>query len=348
MKRFIGLIMIFSCSVSSYACTTFLLSRNGEYIFGRNYDWVTENGMVMVNARSVNKTSATVPDGKPVTWVSLFGSISFNQYGKEFPTGGMNEKGLVVELMWLDQTRFPGEDKRPALNILQWIQYQLDRSSTVEEVISSDAQIRISNFGAPIHYLVADASGKAATIEFLNGKMVVHKDEDLALPVLTNSTYSQSIESLKKKKEISGSEENSLNRFSTACSMVQKFKEMDGKESAVEYAFSILNSVAQGSATKWSIVYDITNRQVNFITHDYQDRKTFSFSDFNFSCTDQAIAFDMNSKAKGNISALFLPLTSDRNRKLIEKSAEESKSQVKISKSGIDESVKLYKVQKCK
>jgi choloylglycine hydrolase len=108
-----------------------------------------------------------------------------------------------------------------------------------------------------------------------------------------------------------------------------------------------LNSVAQGSATKWSIVYNITNRQVHFITHDYQDRKTFSFSDFNFSCADPSKAFDMNSKAKGNIAGLFIPLTSDRNRKLIEKSAEESKSQVKISKSSIDESVNLYKVQKC-
>jgi penicillin V acylase-like amidase (Ntn superfamily) len=26
---------------------------------------------------------------------------------KEFPNGGMNEKGLVVEMMWLDGTSFP-------------------------------------------------------------------------------------------------------------------------------------------------------------------------------------------------------------------------------------------------
>ncbi len=46
-----------------------------------------------------------------VHWTAVYGSISFNQYGKEFPTGGMNEKGLVVELMWLDETKFPAQDK---------------------------------------------------------------------------------------------------------------------------------------------------------------------------------------------------------------------------------------------
>jgi choloylglycine hydrolase len=34
-------------------------------------------------------------DGKTISWISKYGSITFNQYGREFPTGGMNEKGLV-------------------------------------------------------------------------------------------------------------------------------------------------------------------------------------------------------------------------------------------------------------
>ena len=67
-----------------------------------------------------------MPDGNTISWVSQYGSITFNQYGKEFPTGGMNEKGLVVELMWLDGTIYPQPDERPAIGVLQWIQYQLD------------------------------------------------------------------------------------------------------------------------------------------------------------------------------------------------------------------------------
>ena len=39
-----------------------------------------------------------------------YGAIFFNQFGREFPMGGMNEAGLVVELMWLDETVFPSPD----------------------------------------------------------------------------------------------------------------------------------------------------------------------------------------------------------------------------------------------
>src|SRR5215213_2626818 len=92
--------------------TTFLLSRNGQHVFGRNYDWVTGSGMVTVNFRGVKKTSFSPDGGKAVSWVSGYGSVTFNQFGKEFPHGGMNEKGLVVELMWLNETKYPNADDR--------------------------------------------------------------------------------------------------------------------------------------------------------------------------------------------------------------------------------------------
>jgi hypothetical protein len=40
--------------------------------------------------------------------------------------------------------------------------------------------------------------------------------------------------------------------------MVQKFTAVN--EPPVDYAFSILKKVSQGAFTKWSIVYDISNR----------------------------------------------------------------------------------------
>lgn len=83
---------------------------------GRNYDWVTETGMVNTNLRGVVKTSLDA--GKTIHWVSKYGSLIFNQYGKKFPAGGMNEKGLVVELVWLSKSQFPAPDERSALNVL--------------------------------------------------------------------------------------------------------------------------------------------------------------------------------------------------------------------------------------
>ena len=141
MKKIIALLFILSHASFLYACTTFFINKNGQIVFGRNYDWVTGAGMVCTNQRGLYKTSMKTADGGTISWVSKYGSISFNQYGKEFPTGGMNEKGLVVELMWLDGTQYPGADNRPAVGVLQWIQYQLDNCRVIEDVIASDNRV---------------------------------------------------------------------------------------------------------------------------------------------------------------------------------------------------------------
>ena len=78
--------------------------------------------------------------------------------------GGMNETGLVVEVMWLQGTKYPARDERPALRELSWVQYQLDNCCTIGEVIATDSKIRITGDSAPIHYLVCDTSGNAAVL----------------------------------------------------------------------------------------------------------------------------------------------------------------------------------------
>jgi choloylglycine hydrolase len=149
----------------SFACTTFCLTDGTSVVFGRNYDWDFGDGLIMVNKRGVAKIAASgIRDAAetPARWESKYGSVTFNQYGREFPTGGMNEKGLVVELMWLDETVYPRRDSRPAVSVLEWIQYQLDRYASVQEVLAHAEEIRIAG-RVPLHYLVADRSGAAAT-----------------------------------------------------------------------------------------------------------------------------------------------------------------------------------------
>ena len=96
------------------ACTTFCLKRGSQAVFGKNYDWGVGDGLVIVNKRGVAKTALIPPQEKPARWVSRYGSLTFNQYGRELPSGGMNEAGLALELMWLDETRYPAPDGRPA------------------------------------------------------------------------------------------------------------------------------------------------------------------------------------------------------------------------------------------
>ena len=350
MKKSLALLLLALYAPFGFACTTFLLSRDGKHYFGRNYDWITGNGVVMVNARGLQKESLKAEKDQPLDWVARFGSITFNQYGRENPTGGMNEKGLVVELMWLQEARYPGEDSRPALDVLQWVQYQLDCSETVEDVIASDRLVRIASSGnAPLHYLVADAKGNAATIEFLNGKMVVHKGADLPYPVLTNTPYAEALKRTAPATQQSSQAytDNSIGRFATACAMVTRFKDPATAVAPVDYAFSILGEVAQGNYTKWSIVYDISGRGIHFITHDRQQRKSISFKDVNLSCSTQPLAFPLESTAKGNIAPLMKPLDALAHRTILEKSVRESSTTVQLPREEVDKVAGYFTGPRC-
>jgi penicillin V acylase-like amidase (Ntn superfamily) len=334
-----------------FGCTTFCLNKNGHIVFGRNYDWVTGAGIVNTNQRGLFKTSAKTGTDATVSWVSKYGSITFNQYGKEFPTGGMNEKGLVVELMWLDETRYPNPDQRPAVGVLQWIQYQLDNSSTTAEVIGSNSQIRISDGTAPIHFLVADAAGNVATIEFLDGKMVVHKDKELPFPVLTNDTYASSVQTAKpliENKQEKTLNNNSLDRFVKACSMVNKFNASDMDVPVTDFAFSILDKVSQGSFTKWSIVYDITDKKIFFKTEANKQIKIIQFSAFDLACTQPAKMFNMNQDVKGDVSSLFTLKDKKLKQQIMAQVINESSSRVAISKKEEEELMSFEEGVSCK
>lgn len=73
------------------ACTTFCFQNNNERIYGRNYDCFTEHYLIIVNKRGVAKTALT--EDNPAQWASQHSSITFNQYSRELPLGGMNEAG---------------------------------------------------------------------------------------------------------------------------------------------------------------------------------------------------------------------------------------------------------------
>ncbi len=114
-----------------------------------------------------------------------------DQWGRDFPTGGMNETGLVVETMMLPEGKYPASDSRLRVKSFQWRRYHLDNHSTVDEVIASDSKIRILPYrnSSTVHFLVSDKTGKCAAIEFLDGKMVVYTGDEMPVTALSNSMY---------------------------------------------------------------------------------------------------------------------------------------------------------------
>jgi len=82
------------------ACTAFHAVRGGQHVVGKSYDWHTGEALVVINPRGVAKTAflGHLAD-EPASWVSRYGSVTFDQYGPEMPSGGINEAGLVVEVL---------------------------------------------------------------------------------------------------------------------------------------------------------------------------------------------------------------------------------------------------------
>lgn len=324
MKRDPIILMIFFAlwiiSQPANGCSTFFHKGKNFMVFGRNFDWHTPNGLVMINMRNVKKVSLLAPPEKPAKWTSKYGSITFNQIGKEFPFGGMNEKGLVVECLWLDESEYPAPDERPSLNELQWIQFQLDNFQTVEEVLRSESMIRITQPSSRIHWLVTDRQGNVAAIEFLEGGFVHHSGNTLPVPVLTNDTYSRSIAYLNDHKGFGGEKElptskGSLDRFVRISEEIRKYGSQNSDP--VQYAFEILASVASKEYTQWSIVYDLKNYEIHFKTLQSKDIKTVRLKDFDFSCHLSSKLLDIDFPARGKVNPYFKDFDPDINRSLI-------------------------------
>ncbi|MEO8502378.1 MAG: linear amide C-N hydrolase [Acidobacteriota bacterium] len=294
------------------ACTTFCSATQDGVLFGRNYDFEIGNGDLMLNTRGLEKHGLAA---KGPTWTTAYGSVTFNQFGRDFPMGGMNEKGLVVELMWLSGTEYPAADARSELGVLEWIQYQLDTAATVSEVLQSDARVRIAG-SVPLHYLISDRSGAVATVEFLDHRLVSHSGSTLPVAALTNSTYDKSVRYWHGQGESSrppGAESEA--RFARTATQVNELKGLAGQV-AVDRAFAILDDVAQ-PATRWSIVYDQTARIVHFRTARNPAIRTLKLAAQELSCRGPVRLVDIDLGPAGDVSARLQAYTDAANESLV-------------------------------
>lgn len=347
-KKAIALLISLILSNTFFACTTFFINTPSQKVFGRNYDWMIGTGQIIENKRGLVKKSMVKAGETSISWTSKFGSITFNQFGKEFPLGGMNEKGLVVEVLWLEEAKYPAKDNRKAINELQWIQYQLDNYSSVNEVINSDKFLRINAEQGNLHYMLADKSGNSATIEFVNGKTIITQGDNLKFKVLTNNTMAESKAYLQTQKGFGGSSPiskkiDSKDRYVRTCKNMKTYK----NENAVEYAFKTLKDVTY-SATVWSIVYDITNMKVYFTTEGNTNRRSFSLNNFDFKCTTTIKTLDMNTTTSGNLNKLFVSYSYEKNKAFIETAFEEIEFLSDVPREFIDRLIIYPKSVKCR
>ena len=127
-------------------------------------------------------------------WTSIYGSVIATAYDVS-STDGMNEKGLVANLLWLAESDYGTWDqKKPGLSIAAWVQYVLDSYATVDEAVTGlskeefaiiTANTTGSNMLATLHLAISDVTGDNAIFEYIGGKLVIHHDR--TYQVMTNS-----------------------------------------------------------------------------------------------------------------------------------------------------------------
>ncbi len=274
-KTIFTIILLITFNITQiFACTSFVLS--GQYPFlAKNLDWEIGRGYLFFNLDGINKTSISDTSLK---WTSTYKSITNNQFGKEFPLGGMNEAGLVIEEMSLFGQAYTVDINKQLLNEFQWVQYQLDLSASVSDVIKSFEKITITHAIMNLHYMVADKFGDVAIIECLeNGVNILHDDE-LPHKALSNNKYEEALRYLgffegyggdMKIQHRSGSQE----RFVSTVYMLDKYS---ADKQPAKYCFDILNIVRQ-TDTRWQFVYDVNDLQIKYSTQDIPEKFSISF-----------------------------------------------------------------------
>jgi hypothetical protein len=91
-------------------------------------------------------------------------------------------------------------------------------------------------------------------------------------------------------------------------------------KSAIDYAFKILlnKNVAQ-SHTKWSIVYDVKNLRIYFLTDTNRKIRYIDLESFDFSCSVPVKTLDISATLSGNVTKHFVDYSKDTNQNLLKK-----------------------------
>jgi len=275
-------LVVASLSSLSWACTRAVyFGKDGMTVTGRTMDWSEDlQSNLWIFPRGMQRDGGL--GAASLKWTSKHGSLVASVY--EAATGdGMNERGLVVNLLYLAESEYPPlDDPRPAVAISAWGQYVLDRFATVDEAVTElrKETFRVVTTTAPngakgtVHLSLSDPTGDSAILEYVQGKLVIHHSKDFQ--VMTNSpVFDEQIALNKYWQQIGGTTmlpgtNRAADRFVRASFYINACRQSADAREAVASVFSVMRnvSVPRGistpsqpniSSTIWRTVADQKN-----------------------------------------------------------------------------------------
>ncbi|MEO0530933.1 MAG: linear amide C-N hydrolase, partial [Planctomycetota bacterium] len=302
------------------SCTSFGIAHDGRVAVGNNDDWFSVSAYLVVNKRNITKQAFVPTDGQPLEWTSKYGSVGVDYNAIGIPSAGMNEAGLVIDELFPGSVNIEYEpaDKRPEVDEIVWIQYQLDNCATVEEVIRTRDVIRVVPYYWHSHYFVYDRNGDAATIGFADGQMVVTRLPPGGVQCLANRPYQADLEDYRSRPgEAPSQSGSSAARFRAAAELTRPAAvEAADNASLIEHAFRVLDA-ASTKATAISWVYDPKTLRIHYTTRKDGTTRWVDLTKFDFRGTTPMLVVDVNVNQSGDITSLFEPYRPELNRELV-------------------------------
>ena len=246
---------------SDFACSLFAaLSKQGDMFYGRNFDWDFSPALLLFTDPPDGYASVSMVD-LTFLGISPDAATSLNDLplaertalltAPSMPFDGMNEYGLTIAMAavpYSGQSDAGDAPSKPTIGSIGIIREVLDHARDVDEAVALFKQYNIDfSGGPPIHYLIADTSGKAVLLEIYQGELVILTNED-PWHLATNHL-------------------RCVARGDGGC---QRYRTLSERLSATNghmderTALLLLSDVAQ-TGTQWSIAYNMTSGDVSVV-----------------------------------------------------------------------------------
>lgn len=238
-------------ATGDHCSTVALHTDDGHVYFGRNFDYEHDACLVLKIHGAQGRSSIAVLD---LHYLNLdrddLDSTSLIQrlpllFAPYYLQDGMNEFGVAVSDMAVPGARPPDDPAKPNIIHSAAMRLILDYAKTTDEAIDLLKDFNIHFVAETCHLMVADARGKSAVVEFIDGKLQPTVTDE-SWQVCTNhqicgKTKAQNCEA--------------CGRYKTAST---ELTGLHAKGDA-QHVMKIMQSVAQPSRTMWSSVYDLTS-----------------------------------------------------------------------------------------
>lgn len=274
----------YDAGCSAFACPD---KTSGDFLMGRNFDFnhidATTGERTMIPVIAVHtapkggKKSVSFVDGLFIGYKSGFytdgkSDLSMLMALPYVLLDGINEDGFAICVLKLDgkptKQEQPGKKKIFTTVAMRML---LDRASTVKEAVEMLKQYNMcmDNDPASYHYLMADATGDFAIVEYTNAdleqhpdKMEVHTGDD-AWRYVTNFYVSPSM------ADTDHGFNHSTHGMARYLTLRDRLAQLNYRTTPAE-AFALLQDVAQGPEhpelstgfTQWTEVYNLSRKSL--------------------------------------------------------------------------------------